>query len=91
VETQTEIKGGIVMLNYWPFAAKAKDGVVGFIIALIIFVVIGAVGGWIIGFLTGLVPKLLAWVLGIAGSIISLYCFIGLVLSILVFLGIVKK
>ena len=78
------------MLGIWPVSAKAKDGVVGLIVALIIYVIVAAVGGWIIGFLAKIPGGLVGWIIGIAGGCLDLYCFIGIVIAILVFFKIVK-
>ena len=77
------------MLGSWPVSARAKEGVVGFVIALVIYVILAAVGGLIIGFLAK-VGGLVGWIIGIAGGIIDLYCFIGIIIAILVLLKIVK-
>lgn len=73
----------------WPgaFAVKKEDSK-KFVITLIAYIVIGALCGAIAGLL-GFIP-VLGWILGIVASIVDLYCFIGLILTILVYAQILK-
>ncbi len=73
--------------KYFSHAFKSRT-TNDFIVALIVYAVIGIVGGAIIGFLKGL--PIIGAVFGIAGAIIELYTLIGVVLSILVFVKVVK-
>ena len=78
-----------LLKKIWPgaFAVK-KDDSKKFVITLIAYIVIGALCGFIAGFL-GFIP-VLGWILGIVASVVDLYCFIGLILSILVYAQILK-
>ena len=74
--------------SFWPTPFKIQKGNVGsFIVQLIIFVVICAIIGWLFGILGGI--PILGLIFKILGSLIELYSFIGIVLCILKFIGIV--
>ena len=73
--------------KYFPQAFAAKE-VKSLIIALLIYAVIAVLGGFVLGLLTiipiiGFIFSVLAWVL-------RLYCAVGIILAILVFLKIVQ-
>lgn len=76
------------MKKYFPHAWRAQKGLGGLIVAILINVVIGILGGLLIGLL-GAIPviKILA---PICGWLLEIYGVVGLVLSILVFLKVVK-
>lgn len=73
--------------KYFPQAFKAND-VKSLIIALLIYAVLAVVGGFIIGLL-GIIP-IIGFIAGILGWLLEIYCTIGIILAILVFLKIVK-
>ncbi|MBR3918395.1 MAG: hypothetical protein IKJ59_06635 [Clostridia bacterium] len=73
--------------KYFPQAFKAND-VKSLIIALLIYAVLAVVGGFIIGLL-GIIP-IIGFIAGILGWLLEIYCTIGVILAILVFLKIVK-
>ncbi len=73
--------------KYFPHAYKAED-VKSLIIALVIYALIGFALGLVLGLLSaipiiGIIFKVLGW-------IVELYTIAGIILSILVFLKIVK-
>lgn len=73
--------------KYFPQAFAAKE-VSSLIIALLIYAVIAVLGGFVLDLLTiipivGFIFSVLAWVL-------RLYCAVGIILAILVFLKIVQ-
>ena len=70
-----------------PFKITEKD-VVSFVIQLIIFIVVCAVVGFLIGILAAL--PLIGIIFSILGGLVELYGFIGIILCILKFLGMVK-
>ena len=76
------------MLKYFPISARAKT-LGGLLVSILIYIVVG--------FLIGLGLKILAILplidilLSIIGWIVELYIAVGVVISILVFLKIVKK
>jgi len=59
-----------------------------FIIALIVYIVVGFIAGLVIGLLSKI--PIIGFVFGIVGAIFGLYTTVGLVLSILVFLKVIK-
>ncbi len=73
--------------KYFPQAFKAND-VKSLIIALLIYAVLAVVGGFIIGLL-GIIP-IIGFIAGVLGWLLEIYCTIGIILAILVFLKIVK-
>ena len=78
-----------LLKKIWPGAfAVNKDDSKKFVITLIAYIVIGALCGVIAGLL-GFIP-VLGWILGIIASVVDLYCFIGLILTILVYAQILK-
>ena len=76
------------MLKYFPLSARAKRDVVGLIVSIPLYIVVSAVLGVVFSLLSAI--PLVGWIIGIIGSLVGLYCFIGIVVSILVFLKVVK-
>ena len=73
--------------KYLPHAFKAKQ-TNDFIVSLIIYAAIAIVGGAIIGLLTKL--PIIGLIFSIVGAIVDLYALVGIVLSILVFVKVIK-
>jgi len=73
--------------KYFPHAFKAED-VKSLVIALVVYVLIDIVCGAVIGLLAKI--PVLGIIFGILGFLVGLYALIGIVLSILAFLKIVK-
>lgn len=73
--------------KYFPHAFKANE-LKDFIVSLIIYVLIDAICGLVIGFLVNI--PIIGILFTILGSLIGLYALIGIVLSILVFVKVVK-
>ena len=76
------------MLKYFPLSARAKKDVVGLIVSILLYIVVSAVLGFVFSLLSAI--PLVGWIIGIIGSLVGLYCFIGIVVSILVVLKVVK-
>lgn len=76
------------MLKYFPLSARAKKDVVGLIVSILLYIVVSAVLGFVFSLLSAI--PLVGWIIGIIGSLVGLYCFVGIVVSILVFLKVVK-
>lgn len=70
-----------MLKKYFPYAFKEKADIAALVINIIIHIVVGAVVGIVIG-LFSFIP-VLGKLLGALGSLIDLYIFISLVLSIL--------
>lgn len=76
-----------LLKKFWPNAFKTND-VVGLIITIIIYLLIGLVLGWLIS-IVALIP-IVNIICGLVGGLLELYVFIGIVLSVLSFLKILK-
>lgn len=73
--------------KFWPFSFRAKD-VSNLIISLLVYIVIDIVCGVVIGLLAKL--PLIGWLFALVGSLVGLYAFVGIVVTILVFLKVLK-
>lgn len=73
--------------KYFPQAFSAKD-VKSMIIALVIYAVIAFGGGLVLGLL-GIIP-IIGFIASVLGWVLRLYCAVGIILAILVFLKIVQ-
>ena len=73
--------------RFFPHAMQAND-VKSLVITIIIYSVVNFVGGIVLGLLDAI--PLVGFVFGILGWLLSIYCAIGIVVSILIFLKVVK-
>ena len=79
----------------FPLSFKKAGSTNDLIVGIIIYVVVSVVAGLVIGFaglLTGWIPLLgtvIGWVLRAVGSVVGLYCLIGIVLLVLKFLKVI--
>jgi len=76
-----------ILKKYFPHAFKATE-LNAFIITLIIYILIDVVCGFVIGLLAKI--PVLGIIFGLLGSLVGLYALIGVVLSILVFVKVLK-
>ncbi len=76
-----------MLKKIFPFSFKATE-LVAFIISLVIYVVLDAVCAVVIGFLASI--PIIGIIFSILGSVIGLYGLIGIILSILVFVKVIK-
>ena len=78
-----------MLKKLWPTPFKIEKGNVGsFVVQLIIFIVVCAVVGIVIGLLSAIpILGIIFWILG---SLVELYSFVGVVLCILQFAGVLK-
>ena len=76
-----------ILKKLYSFAFKAVE-LQALIIALVVYVLIDVVCGVVIGFLASL--PIIGIIFTLLGSIIGLYALVGIVLSILVFLKVIK-
>lgn len=72
---------------FFPHAFKATD-LKAFIVSLVIYVLIDIICGFIIGLLAKL--PIIGIIFGLIGSLVGLYALIGIILSILVFVKVIK-
>ena len=71
----------------YPSAFKAK-AFGNLLVAIVIYVLIDFVCGLVIGFLSNI--PLLGMILSIVGSVVGIYALVGIILSILVFIKVLK-
>lgn len=76
-----------ILKKFFPHAFKATD-LKKFIITLIIYVAIDIVCGFVIGLLAAL--PIIGIIFSLLGSLVGLYALVGVILSILVFVKVVK-
>lgn len=76
-----------ILKKFFPSAFKATE-VKAFIISLVIYVLIDIVCGFVIGLLAKI--PVLGIIFSLLGSLVGLYALVGVVLSILVFVKVVK-
>ena len=76
-----------MLKKFFPHAFKATE-VSALVISLIIYVLIDIVCGFVIGLLVKI--PLLGIIFSLLGSLVGLYAFVGIVLSILVFCKVLK-
>lgn len=67
----------------FPFSFKSND-LVGLIVAIIIYAVAATVGGLLLGVL-GKIP-FIGFIFGFVGWLFGIYCVVGIVIAVLVFL-----
>ncbi len=73
--------------KFFPFSFKATE-IVSLIVSIIIYLVIGVVGGLVIGLLANI--PVVNLICGILGALLDIYGLVGIVLSILVFVKVIK-
>ena len=71
----------------FPHAMQARS-VKGLVIAILIYAVVSFVAGSIHGLIGGI--PLIGLVVGVVGWVLGVYCTVGIIISVLVFLNIVK-
>ena len=76
-----------VLKKYFPRAFKSNE-LYAFIVSLVIYFLIDAVCGIVIGLLSNI--PLIGFIFGLIGALVGLYAFVGIVLSILVFVKVIK-
>ena len=76
-----------IVKEFFPHALKA-DNVTGLLVAILIYVLVNFIGGFIFGLLSHL--PLIGFIAGFAGWALGIYCAIGAILSLLIFLHIIK-
>lgn len=76
-----------ILKKLFPLSFISKD-LKPFIISLVIYVVAEAVCGCVIGFLASL--PILGIIFSVLGYVLGLYALVGIVLSILVFVKVIK-
>ena len=81
----------------FPLSFKFTKDVPNLIIGIILYILVGIVAGAVIGLstlITAWIPVLgllIAWALGIVGSLVGVYTLAGIVIQILVFAKVIKE
>ena len=83
--------------KFWPYSFTVeKKNVVSLVVNILVQLIAAVVAGlliWVAGMITGGIP-VLGWIIGIllgaVGTIIDLYCLIGIVVSVLNFCDVLK-
>ena len=85
-----------ILKKVFPFSFKKTKGVGDLIINILIYLLVGIAAGaliWLASMLTGWIPvvgALIGWLVGIIGALVDVYVLAGIVISILVFLKVLK-
>ena len=80
----------------FPLSWKYTKDVANLIIGILVYILVGIVAGAIIALatlITGWIPVLggvLAWVLGLVGSLIGLYTLAGIIIQLLAYFKVIK-
>lgn len=73
--------------KFWPTPFRIQKGnVVSLILQLVIFLVVCAVVGWLISILAGI--PVFGFLFSLLGGLMELYGFVGIILCVLKFLGV---
>ena len=72
----------------FPLSFKAKKDIVALLVNLLLHIVFDAIAGLVIGLLSGL--PLIGWAFALVGSLVGVYFTVGLILSILDYLKVLK-
>ena len=73
--------------KYFPYSLKA-DNLTGLLVSLLIYIIVNLVGGFVLGLLAKL--PLVGFIASLAGWLLGIYCGLGAILAILIFLHILK-
>lgn len=76
-----------MLKKYFPNAFGATD-VKPLVVALLIYAVVACVGGFVLGLL-GIIP-VIGYIARVVGWVLDVYCAVGIILAILVFLKVIK-
>lgn len=80
-----------MLKQYFPFSFQAKADVVALVINILIHFVVGLVISLALGLIGKILPfDIIGWILGIIGGVIDLYLLVGIVLSVLDYLKVLK-
>lgn len=74
--------------KFFPFSFTAKNDIVALIINIVIYAIAGAVFGIVISILNWI--PIVGTIISIAGALVELYVFVGIVLSCLDYFKVLK-
>lgn len=83
-----EVKTMDMLKKFFPYSFQAKKDIAALVINIIVYIVVGAVAGLLIGILAKI--PVLGVIIGLVGGLVDLYVLIGLVLSVLDYLKVLK-
>ncbi len=69
--------------KYFPVSLRATD-VIGLVISIIIYLLAPVVLGIVASLLSSI--PVIGWLVGIVMTLVDIYCFVGIVLAVLIFL-----
>ncbi len=79
-----------MLKSFFPFAFKVTEkDVKSLVISIIIHLVAGLVVSIVLGLVGNILP-ILGWLCGIVGSVVDLYCLVGIILAVLNFFNVLK-
>lgn len=77
-----------MLKKFFPYSFKPKDSVAALVVNIIVYIVAAAIAGILIGVLV-LVP-IIGIIIGLLGGLVDLYALIGIVLSVLDYMKVLK-
>ena len=77
-----------LLKKVFPYYFAPKKDITALVINIIVYLVVGAVAGILIGVLAKI--PVVGFIVGLVGGLVDLYVFIGLVLSVLDYLKVLK-
>lgn len=77
-----------MLKKLFPLSFKYTDSVANLIIGILIYLVAGFIAGALIAILAKI--PLIGLIFGIAGGLVDLYCFAGIVIQVLVYIKVLK-
>ena len=78
-----------ILKQLFPLSFGRKEGVGGLVVNIVIYLVVGIVASLCIG-LVSWVP-LVGWLIGLVGGLVDLYVLVGIVLSVLDYMDVLKS
>ena len=72
----------------FPYSFKNKKDIAALVINVLVYLVVGAIAGALIALLSGI--PIVGWIIGIVGTIVDIYVFAGVVISILDYFKVLK-
>ncbi len=77
-----------MLKRIFPFSFLEKKDVVTLVVYILLHLAVGVVAGVLIGLLSHL--PLVGWLIALVGSLVDLYVLVGIVLSVLDFMNVLK-
>lgn len=74
--------------KFFPYSFNAKSSVGQLAITVIVYLIVGAIAGALVALLSHL--PFIGWIIGILGSLVNVYVFVGILLSVLDYFKLLK-